>query len=636
MLLTLLFCVSAHGTQSPEKVDISAWIDQQLTLRTSGEDIPGITFVLVQGNSIVHAKGYGLADVQSQRPMSAEQSLFPVASLSKTVVAIAVMQLYEQGKIDLDTDINNYLNTFDYQTDFSPITIKQLLTHTAGIDDRVIGVDAIRFEDIVPLAQHLKDHLPAQIRPADEAFTYSNYGYALLGLIVEQVSGMPFHQYVKTAILQPLKMHKSGFRLKPNTTNNKHIVTGYKQKNGPLVAHKGRYRLDYPAGEFKATALDMGHYISMLLNHGSHKQQRILQASTIELMFTKGFKHFGEADNQWLLGFSQKQQLGYQSIGHSGMLTGFRSELLLLPGLNVGLFIGINASNPVVDNPSNRVVDKVIQRFIRDLVKKLSGNLSAAESTAFLKPPFKATAPDLTQWQPVKQPLSPLVGHYRFTRYSQNTLAKLVLLLRNNSEIEIKQNGDLLEVVQWRNEMIGVSDLTFYDQRFGQYSAFGRNKAGEIAYFFQNGTDSWHKIDWYESKKFQALWFAIIVVVLLLSIVAGVTRLVFVRNRKTNRLAQVNIINAILILTSLSLLFYALFDLDYADFSAGLPMLMNFVLLMPLVYIPLLFWGLWLMVSQWRNKTGPLLQRCFQSLIAITGLAFIPLLSYWNLIGFQI
>ncbi len=619
LFFTFIFSLCVHGTQSPETEDISAWIDRQLLLRSGSEDIPGLTFVLVQGDSIVHAKGYGLANIETNLPMSAEHSLFPVASVSKTVVATAVMQLYQQGKVDLDEDINRYLATFNYPTDFAPITIRQLLTHTAGIDNRVINTEVVRIEDIVPLAEHLKAHMPKQIRSPGKAFSYSNYGYALLGLIVEEVSGMPFDQYVKTAILQPLGMNNSGFRLDAGSTHS--IVTGYKQKKGRLLPHQARNLLHYPAGGLKATAAQMGHYITMLMNHGKYNEVQILQQVTLDLMFNEGFKHFAQADEQWLFGFAQKRRQGFKSIGHNGLLTGFQCELLLIPDLNIGLFIGVNASTPVAA--------KVIQRFIHDLLKKLASNHPAPVSTT-------APATDPAQWQSSNQPLNTLTGHYRPTRYSQNTMAKLAVLMKKDADIEIRQNGDSLEVLQWRSDLSPVSGLTFYDERYGQYTAFGRNGNGEIAYFFPKGSEAWHKISWYESKKIQVIWTGIIAVILLLSVVVSVTKLVFIRKGKTNRLAQVNTTMAMLVLTNLYLLLYILFEYDYDVFFSGLPALAATALLMPFIHIPLMFWGLWMTVAQWRNKTGRLVQRCFQSIVTMAGLAFIPLLNYWNLIGFSL
>ncbi len=173
--------------------------------------IPGATVSVVKDGQLFFAKGYGSADLQEGRPVNAQTTLFRIGSVSKPFTATAVLQLAEQGKLNLHADVNIYLKTFHLPATYpEPITLAHLLTHTAGFESRATGMEAARTtSDLEPLGQLLAEHIPARVRPPGELTAYSNYGYALAGYIVEQVSGMPYAQYVEQHIFQRLRMRSS-------------------------------------------------------------------------------------------------------------------------------------------------------------------------------------------------------------------------------------------------------------------------------------------------------------------------------------------------------------------------------------------------------------------------------------------
>ncbi len=293
------------------KSDIKVWIDTQFAEGMESFNIPGASFVLMQGDSILHINGYGVADLETNTAVNSESSIFSIASISKTFVGTAIMQLYEEGKVQLDEDINKYLKTFQIEYKFGdPISIKQLLTHTAGFDERNIGTTVRNENSMISLAQYLKKRMPPQIRPVDEALTYSNHGYALLGLIIEDVSGLPFHEYVRKMILKPLGMNSSGFFRQAKLKNN--YVTSYLQKENLLIPYKPDFQLNYPAGSLSSTASDMRNYISMYINNGNFQGAQILDSATVVQMHKTAFKHFEESDRGWLLGFYESQWNGME------------------------------------------------------------------------------------------------------------------------------------------------------------------------------------------------------------------------------------------------------------------------------------------------------------------------------------
>jgi CubicO group peptidase (beta-lactamase class C family) len=199
---------SATGLSDPR--ELGTFLDRLLSAQLRDDHIPGATVSVVKDGRLFFAKGYGSADLQAGTPVSAQTTLFRIGSLSKLFTATAVMQLAEQGKLNLHADVNTYLKTFHIPATYpEPITLAHLLTHTAGFEDRETGLYPRTISDLEPLGQWLAEHIPARVRPPGELSAYSNYGFALAGYIVEQVSGLPYAQYVEQHLFQPLGMRES-------------------------------------------------------------------------------------------------------------------------------------------------------------------------------------------------------------------------------------------------------------------------------------------------------------------------------------------------------------------------------------------------------------------------------------------
>ncbi len=601
------------------KSDIKAWIDTQFAEGMDSFNIPGASFVLMQGDSILHINGYGIADLETNTAVNSESSIFSIGSISKTFVGTAIMQLYEEGKVQLDEDINKYLKTFQIENKFGqPITIKHLLTHTAGFDERNIGVSVRNENSIISLAQYLKKRMPPQIRTAGEALTYSNHGYALLGLIVEEVSGLPFYEYVEVNILQPLRMNSSGFKHQSKFKDN--YVTSYFQKDSILIPYSLEYQLYYPVGSMSSTASDMSNYISMYLNNGNFQGAQILDSATVVQMHKTAFKHFEESDRGWLLGFYESQWNGLKVIEHGGDTQGFASNLFLIPEKNIGLFLSINASS-MPDYKSREFIDGFINKLWEQLIPDV-----------LVEKEISKSIPEIGS---VDEPLKTLTGTYRFTRYAQTTLDKLAVLIGFAPEVEIIAKGDTLEILEWNDKLIPISDLTFYSTKYNNYRAFGKNTEGEISYFFPSGTSSYHKLKWYEPVKFQIYWIGSIVLILLIAIIASVIRKILGRDKKSHLIKKINFSIALLIMLFLVLVAFILIKTDPQEFSYGIPLLLKIALVLPFLFILLEVLAVWLMIKNWRSKELGTFEIIYQSIVTVASLAFIPWLMYWNLIGFN-
>ncbi|MBA4183064.1 MAG: beta-lactamase family protein [Acidobacteria bacterium] len=185
--------------------DVEAFLDGIVPLQLEQQDIAGATVAIVKDGKILFAKGYGYADVKNKKPVSAEETLFRPGSVSKLFTWTAVMQLAEQGKLDLDRDVNEYLDFKIPEAFGQPITLKNILTHTAGFEEQL--KDFFAADKTNPnLGEYVKTHLPKRIFPSGTTPAYSNYATTLAGYIVERVSGQPFTEYVEQHIFKPLGM----------------------------------------------------------------------------------------------------------------------------------------------------------------------------------------------------------------------------------------------------------------------------------------------------------------------------------------------------------------------------------------------------------------------------------------------
>jgi CubicO group peptidase (beta-lactamase class C family) len=201
------------STPAGAQTDWESFIDGVMAAQRQARHFAGAVVVVVSDGRIAFEKGYGYADFAERTPVDPARTLFRVASNSKMFVWTAVMQLVEQGRLDLHTDVNRYLKGVQVPATFpEPITLEHLMTHTAGFEDRVIGLFSRSADGVRPLADAVKADMPRRVFAPGTVPAYSNYGTALASLIVEQVSGVPYEQYVEDRILAPLGMQHATVR----------------------------------------------------------------------------------------------------------------------------------------------------------------------------------------------------------------------------------------------------------------------------------------------------------------------------------------------------------------------------------------------------------------------------------------
>lgn len=621
ILSTCFFSIQITKAESTSihKQNIGAWIDAKITKGMDSLNIAGATIIVVQNDSVLHVNGYGLADIESNTPVDFNSSIFGIGSISKTFVATAIMQLVENGKLKLDSDVNNYLTSFQLVYKFkAPITVKQLLMHTSGLDNRITGTSVHNEKDVIPLAQYLKDKKPNQIKPSGQVIGYSNVNYALLGLIIEEISGVPCYVYIRDKILKPLEMNSSGFKRRAELKDG--YATSYWENGQQHVPYKPDFKLDYPAGGLNATALDMVNYISMFLNNGNYKDFQILDSASVAKMFHETFRHFPEAKCGRTLAFTESNWQGLKLYGHTGTVLGFNSQLTLIPEKNTGLFISINSGNHLTLKTK-----LFINQFIHEILAKLILEGMVDEEKAKGKPDIGS----------VDEPLEAFAGNYRYTQYGTSSIDKLGILI-SAPEIEIVQKENTLEIPQWNNKLFPISNLTFYSS-YDSYLAFGKGVKGKISYFFAESdfhaeSYVWNKLKWYEPIKFQKFWIGSIVLILLSYIIVAAVHKLFVHNKKSHLLKSINFSLSSLSVLFIVLLAYSLMTFNSMEFFFGIPLLIKIALVIPFIIIPLVLLGIYLLIKAIRLKELKAFNLIYQALVLVATLLFIPWLMYYNLI----
>lgn len=301
---------------------------------------PGAVVVVVTRDAPVFAKGYGFSDINAKKPFTADTTLVRPGSISKLFTGIAVMQLVDEGKLDLDRDVNAYLDFAVPTPDGGvPVTLRLLLTHRAGFEEHVKGVLS-KDREPEPLGRWLTKHLPLRLFPQGDVPAYSNYGIGLAGYIVERVSGEPYVDYIQRHILEPLGMSHSTFQQPLPDALSPLMANGYHTSDKPPLGFFETIA-DSPAGALSATGADMGRFLRALLNGGMLDRVRILPKARLNEMMAPSTATAGD-----FLGlvFHGKKVASHEAIWHNGGTLTFYSDLTVFPEQSVGVFVSFNGT----------------------------------------------------------------------------------------------------------------------------------------------------------------------------------------------------------------------------------------------------------------------------------------------------
>ncbi|MGE0556003.1 MAG: serine hydrolase domain-containing protein [Gemmatimonadales bacterium] len=624
-LLLLLFAVAPLGAQDSaaagpvrgpqDPAELEAFLDGVLTAWLRDKHVAGATVSVVKDGQLFFAKGYGYADVAARKPVDPEKTLFRIGSISKTFTWTGVMQLVEQGKIDLDADVNTYLDFQIPATYPEPITMFNFLTHTPGLEEDGRDLFTEDPEHLTPMGEWLPAHMPGRVRPPGTYSSYSNWGTATAGYIIERVSGQSYDDYLDANVFAPIGMTQVTARQPLPARFEPDMSVGYAWENGAFVPKKWEIVTGAaPAGSMSASATAMAKWMLAHLNHGQLGEGRILSAETADRMHARAFVHDSRLPG-FALGFYEKSSHGLRIFGHGGDTGWFHSDMALIPSENLGIFVSFNTNT--------------------------GGALSFGPFlTAFLDhyypygpPPPPKKADDLARF----------AGEYLFNRMSYTTYQKVLGLA---SAMPVAVGPDTTLVLQspfGAIRLYQIDSLLFANDDGEPMLAFRTDDRGNVTHGFIGMAPmmTMEKQTGLTAPNPQRLLLGFALVVFVGFLISAVTR--FFRQRRHGgtgpapSLVRGRRLLAWAALANLAFIAFLGVKLAtgaeslFSDSTGGLKV----ALVLPVVALLLVLAAGWFAVRVWREGAGNFWDRFRYTGVVLAGLIFAWSLNVWNLLGWR-
>jgi CubicO group peptidase (beta-lactamase class C family) len=636
---------TAPSQQGPtDPAELEAFLDKELGKEMKKHHIAGAAVSVVKDGKLFFAKGYGYADLENKIPVDPERTNFRTGSIAKLFTWTAVMQLAEQGKLDLNADVNDYLDFRIPDTYPQPITLKDLMTHTSGFESPYYERLAKDPDDLLPPREWLVSHMPARVRPPGDVAAYSDYGAALAGYIVVRVSGEPYDRYVQEHILNPLGMAHTTAKPSMPPDIRAHTSVGYVYKDGafqefPDTSEIGRPRLEYadmgqpalvPAGDMQSSATDMSRFMIAQLQDGRYgdsntAEAHVMNKSTLRRMhgtlYTPDPRLLGTA-----YGFFDFTDNGQRTIGHSGGSDPIYSLLLLLPDQNLGAFVVYNSQGG------------------KDLVNQHLGFQRAFFDHYYPAPALKPIQPPADFTEQAGQ----FEGSYQITGgeagTSETTFEKVGGLFGMGTvQISDGSDGTLLFKNPWAEwRFVEVAPLYFRQIDGPFHILFREDDQGRITHMFTDYTPmfAFEKLKWYETRGFN-MALAVGCVLAFLSMIA-LAAIRFIRNRRQSgyrKAAPRGARAAYQIVVGISVL-NLLFVIGTVVWFNPVPLfgvspIYKIVLGLGVVSAVLTVGALIYGVLAWKNGYWGIATRAHYTLVTVAALAFVWFLNFWNLLGWR-
>ncbi|MGB6486321.1 MAG: serine hydrolase domain-containing protein [Steroidobacteraceae bacterium] len=445
--------------------DLSGFLGGMVPYAIAQANIAGASVAVVGNGQLIFANGYGFADMKSRRPVIADQTLFRAGSVSKLFTWTAVMQLVEQGKLDLDRNVDDYLDFKVPEPYGRPITLRDVMTHSAGFEDTVTDLFVNKPSQMFPLRQYLLGHMPPLIEPPGRVVAYSNYGATLAGYIVQRVSGEPYDEYIARHILQPLGMDHSTFQQPLPANLRPRMASGYRQASDRSTVPFELVEAA-PAGALTTDATDLAKFALAQLGGGSGGGAQILTRATLQEMHTPQGRPL-PGMNGMDLGFYDENRNGLRIIGHAGDTGAFHADVHLLLDKGVAFIIMLNSSGAAGAAEQVRV----------------------AIFRSFLDRYFPYTPPEEATVSDPGRDAARVAGSYASSRHTVlsilNAISQSSVSADPNGQIEASELTHLSGIPKhWRE----VGPLTWREVGGQAHLKFVTAKAGEIGYWVSDDT----------------------------------------------------------------------------------------------------------------------------------------------------
>ncbi len=586
---------------------VRRFFDTAFKVQQLDHKMVGSIVSVVYRGEVLFKTGYGWADLEQRVAADADRSLFRIASITKLFVWTAIMQLYEAGRLDLEDDVNSHLDFEIPQTFPEPIRIKHLMTHTPGFEERNVGSSSRSIADVVPLDQYLRSAIPMRVRPPGEHASYSNYGTALAGYIIERITGQSWSDYVDENILIPLDMSSTNTHVPlPEKFQRRHAVS-YQYSAGQFTSMPYTYFLDLPAGHMSTTADDMTRFMLAHLHEGKYQDTRILSAATTRKMHTPLFApHKGIAP--MLHGFYRSDRNGLLIFGHGGDVNQFHSNLTLIPSKGLGIFVSFNS------DPSSTARSNLVAAFINHFFP-----------TEYLRVP-EAT---------VEINLEDYVGEYLPLRRNVSTFERLSMLVDNLTITA--QGSELVVGASGPSRWLPVAADRFTAKYTDATLVFERDSTGAVSHMVVvSPLSTYQRVSGLDapSNIRSALIFTVLIALLA---VLGYGYRAFRRAPNATRLPPLDVALA-WVYASLLLGVYIQLALvlsgNVDEFAYGVPTSAHITLILTNINLLLGVAVLILSIRQWARRAGGVAARLRYSAVSLTVIVTGWIAYYFNFIAY--
>ena len=605
--------VTAAPQEDPTLENIEMFWDGLMTGHMNSTSITAATVTIVKDGNVIFEKGYGYSNIKDGTKVDPDTSLFRVGSVSKLFTYTAIMQLYEKGLLDLEGDVNQYLDGYQIPADKfgAPVSIRDLMTHSAGFEASLLGgFFNHSLDEVTPMVQSINTHTPERIRTSGMASSYSNFGITVLGRVVESISGRDFSNYIDDEIFKPLGMNNSYFLEPLNPEKDTRIVKAYSGIDGDKQELGFEYIGSWAAaGSMSSTSADMAKFMQA---HLTTEATPILRQETLELMHSTAFAMHKDIAGM-AHGFYEVDYNGYHALSHAGATSYFLSDLFLIPEENLGVFYSVTDGNGYVriHEPFRAFMDHFYPRV-------------------------KPRTPRVTQFDS-----TPFEGTFRYLRNNTSTVEKFTGM-SNLVDISSTDDGSLYVNSSGRvTKFTPISKDLFERTDGNERLAFVKTKENDRYTFAQLSStpyNSMQRISWYSKPK--TVWIIIGFAIFMAAISLGCALLRY-RDFKTFAPLSLwaNVSNVVLASFTLAFVAYAYSSIKNLS-GLGLvydyfPTSIKIATLTAAMFIPLsvlhgYLYGRFVMQTNGFKRKKILFGANLLSVIAL-----IWLCHYWNFIGYR-
>lgn len=524
------------------------------------------------------------------------------------LTGLTALALEAEGRLDLRRDVNGYLGSFQVPAAFgTPVTMSDLLTHTGGFDERGVGVSARGPKEVVPLADFVRGQLPPRVRKSGTVTAYSNHGYALAGLVLQEATGRPFAELVAQTVLTPLGMSSSSFAQPLPETLEQRRAAGYMWR-GRLVRVPRIYGNDAPASAWHATTADVVRLAQALLDSG--EMRGVLSAAVRDALFRRPFRNHPSMTAVMPGGLRQDNKYTVGLLRHGGDWQDHANELVIVPERKLVIFVAHN--NGEADD---------FGREVADLVLKSLG--------------IQVRPPDAVQTSGLIP--ATLSGAYRTTRHARHGIEKLGLLTGRLPEYQVAVIAPETALINGRRATAGDGDVLMRED--GELWAFRKDANGRPSYLFRAAAPmgAYERVSWWETVSVQRVALAALALTFLLITFGAIIRLIveFVRRRKPGypRSSLRHCVALLLLGATVASVVIGvgvvMSSIDPWELQYGLPTTVRAVLVLPWLYVAVLLNYFVVILSA--PPARPFARFGVAALL-IAGVTYASLLYHWNVV----